>query len=74
MMLGTAQAIVTAMAVYLGIGAAFALAFVVAGATRIDPAARGMPWPARLVIAPGAAALWPLLLAKWLRRREPPVA
>lgn len=74
MTLELAQAIVTAMAVYLGIGAAFALAFVVAGASRIDPAARGMPWPARLLIAPGAAALWPLLLARWLGRREPPVA
>ena len=69
-----ALAIVTAMAAYLGIGAVFALAFVVVGASRTDPAARSMPWSARLVIAPGAVALWPLLLARWLGRREPPVA
>jgi hypothetical protein len=69
-----AQAIVTALAVYFGIGAVFSLAFVIAGVARIDPAARGMPLPARLLVAPGAAALWPLLLAKWLARRGPPVA
>ena len=69
-----AQWLVGAGAVYLGLGLLFAVAFVTAGASRIDPAARGMPWPARLLLVPGAAALWPLMLFKWVARRPPPEA
>ena len=59
---------------YLGAGAVFALGFAIWGAARIDPTARGMPIAARLLILPGAAALWPLLLWKCVLRQPPPVS
>ena len=63
-----------ALGIYGMVGAAFALAFVARGVDRIDPAAKGMPLAARLLLIPGAAALWPLLLAKWQRHRGRPGA
>ena len=66
--------LVDATALYLGAGLLFAIAFVIWGASRIDPAAHDMPWSARLLILPGSAALWPLMLAKWLARKPPPIA
>ena len=74
MSIETAQALVGGLAGYLGIGLAFALAFVTRGAAAIDPAARGMPVLARLLIVPGAAALWPLLLWKWFTQTSPPAS
>lgn len=70
----TAEAIVGTIAGYLVIGLVFALAFVTRGLAVIDPAARGMPWLARLLIVPGVASLWPLMLWKWLTRKSPPVS
>jgi uncharacterized membrane protein YphA (DoxX/SURF4 family) len=70
----TAQAIAGAFAGYLVLGLAFALAFVTRGVAVIDPAARGMPRLARLLIVPGAAALWPLMLWKWCTQKSPPVS
>ncbi len=54
------------------VGLVFALVFVAWGVDRIDSAASGMPWLARLLLIPGATALWPLMLAKWLRPPAPP--
>ena len=68
----TAEAIAGALAGYLVLGLAFALAFVTRGVATIDPAARGMPRLARLLIVPGAAALWPLMLWKWWTQQSPP--
>jgi hypothetical protein len=62
-----ATAVVLAALGYLAIGAMVALAFVAAGIGRVDPAARGAGWTFRLLILPGAAALWPLIAAKWAR-------
>lgn len=59
---------------YLGAGTVFALGFAIWGAARIDPAAHGMPIAARLLILPGAAALWPLLLWKCVLRQRPLVS
>jgi hypothetical protein len=69
-----ADGLLQVMAVYFGVGAVFALVFVCFAVQRLDPAARGMPLAARLLILPGAAALWPLLAWKWLRRQPPPLA
>lgn len=60
-------AVLVLLAAYLLLGAAFALAFVTRGAGRIDPAARNGPIGFRIMIAPGAAALWPVLLLRWIR-------
>lgn len=74
MSIAVATTIVWALAAYAAIGAVFGLAFVLRAASRIDPAAEGMPWSARALILPGVAALWPLMLCKWLRQNEPPLA
>lgn len=63
---------VRALALYSGLGALFAVPFVLAGVQRIDLAARGASWGFRLVILPGAIALWPLLLVRWIRGAPPP--
>jgi hypothetical protein len=65
-----AEAIVALGGAYVAAGALFAIAFAVRGAGRIDAAARGSTTGFRLIILPGAAALWPLLAVKWLRRRS----
>ncbi len=62
-----ARWLIVATSTYLALGLAFALAFVTRGAARIDPNADGATWGFRLLILPGAAALWPVLLSRWLR-------
>jgi hypothetical protein len=63
-----ATALLAGATLYLGIGLAFALAFVVAGVTAVvnAPVTVG----ARILIVPAAAALWPLVLARWRRARS----
>lgn|SRR5690554_3894595 len=58
--------------IYLLIGVIFAAAFVAAGVSQIDAAAKGAPLGFRLLIFPGAAALWPYLLARWLSKSQAP--
>ena len=52
---------------YLGLGLCFALYFATLGAARLDPTAHKAPLGFRILIVPGAAALWPFLLTKLLR-------
>jgi len=54
---------------YAVLGVVFAAAFVTLGVQRVDPAAKGAPLGFRLLILPGCAALWPLLLGRWMRSR-----
>lgn len=63
--------LVAALAVYVAIGVGFAVAFVTFGVQRIDAAARGSGWAFRLLISPGSAALWPLMLSRWVRGMKP---
>lgn len=74
MAFGWAQWLLVCAAVYGALGTVFAIGMVAAGLSRIDIAATGMPWPARLLLLPGIAALWPLLLARLLTRQGPPVS
>jgi len=67
-----ARGLVTVLQIYLGLGVVFALPFLLRGIERIDPAARGTGWGFRLIVLPGAVALWPWLLARWLRGQPPP--
>jgi hypothetical protein len=62
-----AQATLASAASYLLLGIGFGSAFVAFGVQRLDPAARATSYLFRLLILPGAVALWPLLAAKWLR-------
>jgi len=54
------------LGIYLFCGLVFAVPFVLVGARRIDPHALHGSWGFRLLIFPGAAALWPLLLRRWV--------
>ena len=61
-----AEIVVVAVSAYLACGLLFGLAFVTAGVGRVDAAARGTTAGFRLLILPGAAALWPFLAARWV--------
>ena len=62
-----AELLVDALTAYALAGAVFAVAFATMGVQRVDSVAEHAPFGFRLIILPGAAALWPLLLARWLR-------
>jgi hypothetical protein len=64
-----AEVVVATVGAYVAAGALFAVAFVAWGVSRVDPAARGCTPGFRLVILPGAAALWPLLAVRWIGSR-----
>lgn len=55
---------------YLLLGLIFALFFVFRGVQQMDEGADGAPWTFRLLLLPGAAALWIVLLPKWLKKRR----
>jgi hypothetical protein len=55
---------------YFGTGLLFAALFVSYGVTRILTPPRQVSIGARLILAPGAALLWPLLLYLWVRTGE----
>ena len=52
---------------YATVGVLVAGAFVSAGIARVARAARGAGVGLRLLLLPGAAALWPVVLTKWSR-------
>ena len=58
------------VALYFGAGLIFAPIFVWRGAAAIDDDAVAGSWGFRFLILPGAAVLWPLLAAAWLRARR----
>ncbi|HWQ32671.1 MAG TPA: hypothetical protein VNQ79_07290 [Blastocatellia bacterium] len=66
-----AEWFVTIFIIYLIIGALFALIFVTVGISRLDSAARGAGFGFRLLIVPGAAALWPVLALRWMNGAPP---
>jgi hypothetical protein len=54
---------------YAAAGLVFAVGFVTVGVPKVDPVAKGSPVGFRLLILPGCALLWPLLLGRWMRSR-----
>jgi len=69
--LGIAEILVVAVEIYLVLGVLFGIAFIARGVQAIDHAAEGTGWGFRLIILPGVAAFWPLLLRRWIRRAQP---
>lgn len=68
-----ATLLVQALYLYGIAGSVFAIAFVITGVKRIDSQAIGSGVGFRVLIFPGAAALWPFLLRRWISRTaEPP--
>jgi hypothetical protein len=67
-----ASGLLTALGLYAAFGLVFAIAFAGRGVDAIDPGAHGATRGFRMLIVPGAAALWPLLLRRWLRGSSAP--
>jgi len=59
--------VLSALAAYAAIGVMTALAFVLFGVTRVQPA--DVSLGARILILPGAVALWPYVLVRWIKAR-----
>ena len=59
-----AAILVGAFKIYWLVGLAFAAWFAWRGAGRLDPVAANGSWGFRLLVIPGAAALWPYLLVR----------
>ena len=58
-----------ALGLYVLLGIVTAVAFVSFGVTRVLP--YSMTIGARILVLPGAAALWPYVLVRWLRSGRP---
>ncbi|HEX4349992.1 MAG TPA: hypothetical protein VH251_06385 [Verrucomicrobiae bacterium] len=68
-----AAILLTLLGIYLACGLLFAVPFAFLGVKAIDPHAAHGSWGFRLLMVPGAAALWPLLMKRWLRGiHQPP--
>jgi hypothetical protein len=61
-----AEWFVRILTVYAGAGLAFGILFVTAGVPRLDVVARNAGVGSRLLILPGPAAVWPVLLVRWM--------
>ena len=57
-----------ALGLYALLGIVTAIAFVSFGVTRVLP--YSMTVGARVLVLPGAAALWPYVLVRWLKSRK----
>jgi len=55
------------LVIYVALGLVFGLAFVIFGVPRVQPTA--LTVGARILLLPGATALWPLVLRRWLQAR-----
>jgi hypothetical protein len=62
--------VLASVTAYAVVGFIFALVFVTYGVARIDDAAESPTLGFRLMIFPGTAALWPILLTRWLSVRK----
>ena len=59
--------VVRLVGLYLLIGVAFAVAFALRWAGRLDPVATQGTWGFRLLLLPGATLLWPVLAGRVAR-------
>jgi hypothetical protein len=55
------------VALYAAAGVAIGIAFVASGVTRVLPEPAPVTVGARILLFPGAAALWPYVLMRWLK-------
>jgi hypothetical protein len=66
---GLLYALLYALGLYALLGIVTAVAFVSFGVTQVLP--YSMTIGARVLVLPGAAALWPYVLVRWLKSRRP---
>jgi hypothetical protein len=57
------------LALYALVGAVTAVAFVTFGLARVLPPGTPVTIGARVLFLPGAALLWPYVLARWIKAR-----
>lgn len=62
-----ANVIVWVVLGYALVGVVCGVGFVWRGVARVDHGAKGSPLGFRLMILPGAAALWPWVMVKWAK-------
>jgi hypothetical protein len=62
-----AELLVSLLEAYAAAGLLFAGVFLSIGIGRVDPISKGSAVGFRLIILPGVAALWPVLLIRWIR-------
>ena len=67
-----AQWLVGLLGLYLLIGVAIGVPFVLRGVKAVDPSAREGSVGFRLMILPGSIALWPFVLRRWRSAAPPP--
>jgi hypothetical protein len=61
-----------AVGLYAAVGLVAALAFVSVGVTRVLPHPDPVSIGARILLLPGAAALWPYVLLRWRKSGRAP--
>src|SRR5260221_11143984 len=59
--------VLLAVTLYAAVGIVIAAAFLAVGVTRVLPAPAAVTLGARIMLFPGAVALWPYVLIRWLR-------
>jgi hypothetical protein len=64
-----ATLLLAALALYVAAGVITGAAFVAVGVTAVQPAP--VTLGARILLLPGAVALWPLILSRWFKARSP---
>lgn len=67
-----ATVFVMLLGLYMGIGLVFAIPFAFKGAGKIDPSAAKGTLGFKLLIIPGAIALWPMLANRWRKNTGTP--
>jgi hypothetical protein len=65
-----AHVVLILAAAYSALGVLFAVVFLARGMNKVDHATAGAPVRFFVLVFPGVAALWPLMLRKWLRARR----
>jgi hypothetical protein len=69
---GIATLLLAGLATYAVTGLVVAVAFVLFGVARALPEPAPVTVGARILLLPGAAALWPLVLGRWLKAGRVP--
>lgn len=62
-----ATGVIVAIFAYAGLGLLLAVPMALRGVDRVDPAAAEGTWGFRVLALSGLIALWPLVLARWLK-------
>jgi hypothetical protein len=70
-MMNAASMVGYGLLLYLAIGLVVAIPFATAGIGQVLPGPTSFTPGARLLLVPGAAALWPYVLLRWIGARRP---